>query len=453
MMAESVLQTLYWASDEAYSSHKDAGQALTFTRMTAAQSHDGSNSTKSLLTVSDDGIGFAEAAGYARQRFTLDNCTVSATITKVRVSIAASDIEGSSIDTVVCPDINGTSRGTPATPLNTSGYTTYTFDFATDPADSAAWTAAKINGYKWGFYLYGHHDCGSFDGSTQVVVSEFKVEVYGDSSTNWTKSLDDSVSATDKAMYPRTVAASTMDMEAEMPLGTASPGTSTVHVTPMEMEATMVEVESADNVPGSFDPDVVTTLAVQADGAPQNITLRAHIPSTLGDQNYNTTERQTMTGPGSGDLRVTVDSFASESIEGTGDISGIIIHAIGGVQAGDSPMATVSLPEFELLGRGATMTNPPNTIYGDSAPYAELVSELLTTHDGTHAWTWENIYTGLTMLSAKVHVVYTGFTYVTFILAEVWVEVYGPVGTHLYPVNVSQSIGSVQLILAVPNTV
>lgn len=189
------------------------------------------------------------------------------------------------------------------------------------------------------------------------------------------------------------------------------------------------------------DPTSITTMAIRRDGEANAAILRAVDPTGhLGDADLLTFTSHMETGPFTGNLFKTCTNFATTSIEGDSSISGVIIHAFCRVTHDEA--ITITAPQFIMVGQSVAMSSPPHGADSEGVVPADCVSALLTTHDGVHAWTWANIFTALAGLKVQVHVVYEGFaTPVSFDLAELWVDVYGPIGSAPDPIIMRQKVG------------
>jgi hypothetical protein len=168
------------------------------------------------------------------------------------------------------------------------------------------------------------------------------------------------------------------------------------------------------------------------------VTLRA-VDALIGDGNLLTFSSHSETGPYTGNMFKVCTNFAATGITGSGAISGVIVHAYCRVTHDEA--ITISSPQFVMVGQTVAMTSPPHGVWGETTP-SDCVSALLTTHDGAHEWTWDNIFAALAGTKVQVHVVYEGFgTPVTFDLSELWVEVYGEIGSVPEPIIMRQKIG------------
>jgi hypothetical protein len=137
---------------------------------TATQTHDGNDTYYD--TVRANG-GDSTAAGSLRVEWTLDALSYAGTIDSVKVYTRGRRTAAQN-DQYFRPSINGVDRGTNHSA--TFSFVTQSDTFTTDPADSAAWTAAKLAAQKMGYLLA----VSSEDGEEVVVyASEFKVEVWG----------------------------------------------------------------------------------------------------------------------------------------------------------------------------------------------------------------------------------------------------------------------------------
>jgi len=134
---------------------------------TAAQTHDGSDAVMDTVSVWNEEEG---ASGSLRVEWGLTTTSYAGVISSIKIYTRG--IRDVGMTATLTPSINGTTRGTART-LGTS-LASYSEALTTDPADSAAWTAAKLAAQKIGYILAAS---GMPGGAANA--SEFKVEVLG----------------------------------------------------------------------------------------------------------------------------------------------------------------------------------------------------------------------------------------------------------------------------------
>jgi len=178
-MADVLKQTLYFSAVPdvtAFDNNGTGGEAHT-NFASAAQTHDANDATLFTGECSGD---FDTLVGHGTWYLdkALDTASVSGTISFIRMKFRAKYEHtggGAIAIKAYMPRINGTSRG--AQSAITASYADYSQDFATDPADSAAWTNAKLNAQTFGVQLDASTD--SAFGNPVVRFPEFAVEVWG----------------------------------------------------------------------------------------------------------------------------------------------------------------------------------------------------------------------------------------------------------------------------------
>jgi hypothetical protein len=429
-MASVLKETLYATGtasrvvDEARPTVADAAQ------QTAAQTHDGNDTY--FDSAQADGEG-ETALGLFRVSWGLGALSYAGTIDSIKIYIRCRYVAAAN---TISPAINEYARGTAH---GTSSWADYTDVFTTDPADSQPWTAAKLSAQTFGYEM----SVSASDGQTTYAqVSEFKVEVWG-SDAQITNATAHEVAAAHEAgaSAPGPVSTDASEHAATAETGgTSAPGVRVVIGTAHEMAAAHVAGDTGGKlfiVPATYDADTITTKALYLDGDNRAATLRAvgGGDDHLGDAD-NDTWRQDLTSQlfSGRDFYVACATMGTSSIAGLGIISSVRLHAaccfLKDSATGD--YITLTDPKFVLVGRTATMTTPPiETGY----EFTDCTATL-TTHDGTNAWTWDNIFAALTALRVQVTGTYTGSGVgnevltgpAGLVVAELWAEVYGPLG-------------------------
>lgn len=309
---------------------------------------------------------------------------------KVRVRIRARRQLSGGLNTIQ-PSIGGTARGTPT--AATDSFAWYEFDFLTDPADSAAWTAAKINGYAWGWYAYTKGSGPSND--QRMWIAEYEILASTITTTIGT------VESRDTASWPN--------------------------------DPTL----ASGNIAGSYRPEAASQL------------LAVIRPSSgdMGDQNYATSDNPASVGlnpPGTG-----TSVLVAPTMTDTGDlgvpISEIeiritgecLIHLIGG-RLGTVPVAT----RFKwAVSTDAATQVAASQFTGESS--VTLVSARIPLQPNGSAWSWAAI-DGLINVGLECDWdVTAGSHYFQFLIQEIQVDVYGAIGAVGPPVQIktTQTIG------------
>lgn len=439
-MGSTVRQTLYPASGRDSSTLGEFGSGAyngSETTQTVAQAHDASDATYDRHGFKGDGLDFG--SGTYGVQWTLDSCTYAGTIDKVRVRMRVKYVRNDGGDPPgFVPWFNADTMGSWTEAPGSFGW--LEFDFPTKPA-GGAWTAATINSAKWGFLcgldtldeLATHYADG--------YLAEYEVQVFSsDAETSTGSSLDMEAgieAGTSTGIGTVTNSGASLDMEAEIPAGTPVPSTTRIAGSALEMELGIEDAASADVVAGSFDPSAVVPLASRADGNPTATILRAYGPDDdLGDGSLYTYKSDAKLGPYTGTLGVYATSVGETSLYGSGDISGVIVHAYARVLA-DEGAANVTSPLCVLPGQNVTISTIPS---GDSmsTDYGHIYTALITTKDGTHPWSWATMFTDLLGVGVRCSVAYAGFIGVALQVAELWVEVYGPIGSRVDPIVVTK---------------
>lgn len=290
-MADVVKQTLYWNSGEVYASDGNFNVALT-PRMTAAQSHDGSDATYTKLYATDDADLFGEMAANFNQRFALDSCSVSGVISKVVVTIRGKRTgSAAGVAARVQVDLDGVAYGTAQS--HGSTFANKTFEFATDPTDAAAWTAAKINAKKWGVFGTLACTCMKFDRTGEHYLSEFKVEVYGPENQATTGTTGETtISAEGAAGVPGPIGSDpeTVALAISAVDGVGSPGAITTGDS--ELDAT-IGAEDAVAVPGPVSAEgetaevVLSAAEFEIAGGTMAHEIAARDPEAVTSKNFH----------------------------------------------------------------------------------------------------------------------------------------------------------------------
>jgi hypothetical protein len=145
-----------------------------YSQQSAVQTHNGDPANYDALRAFGDAGEELVGNGTLRIEWPLTALTYAGTISEiVLVGKALADLGDGSGSTQ--PSINGATRG--AAHTLTASEAQYSDNFTTDPADSVAWTAAKLAAQRMGYILTGNS--GSPYSSTECRQTEFEVQVYG----------------------------------------------------------------------------------------------------------------------------------------------------------------------------------------------------------------------------------------------------------------------------------
>lgn len=454
-MADVVKATLYWNSGERYNAVGQYSPGLS-PRMTAAQSHDGSDTVYSRAAGSDNKGMWDPAAVEAYQQFTLDTCAVSGDISKVVVTIRARRAGGAYGSATVQPSLDAGQRGTGAAAGTT--FADHTYEFTTDPVSGGAWTNTKVNSHKWGWYATLGCACTSYDSTVYADVSEFKVEVYGPNtqqSTPSSVSMAATVNAATGVPGPVSSEPAAVDMTATANAATGVAGLRLVQPASVPMVFTVSPTPSEVLVQAAArDPENVTPLALTVDGSPLLVVLRDR-DSHLRDESLFTAHSDAKMAPQDADFTVQCTGLGgvTEALAGLGAISGLVFHCMArvyGEHTMGEPLPTVSNPRWNVAGQSLAFTTPPVVgwgLTGAEGPFADCYTGLVTTKDGVLPWTWADIVAATAPQSIVVHVHATAIAVpVVFEVAEVWAEVMGPVGSGGSEVVLRQRLGAVRRV-------
>lgn len=229
--------------------------------------------------------------------------------------------------------------------------------------------------------------------------------------------------------------------------GTSAPGVRVVQGAAHEMTAAHAAGDTAGELyimPATYDADTVTTKACRTHGSDRFGPLKAvvggsvledrtDIVSTRVNDNYD------------GDLEISCTSIAESSIDGMGVIDYVVLYADCRIVHADSA-PVVTAPKFVLNHdvcddyETEMLTTPPVGLVG-ATDFVTCSSGHLATYDGSHAWTWETMFSALAGLKASVHVHYTG-SRVQADAAILWAEVFGPIGAKAIPIIMRQKMGT-----------
>lgn len=398
--------TLQQALDPATSNAFTPTLLTTQTQATPAQLSDASDATFDYAE-SDDG------SGTLLHDFTMDTLTGDLLIDFVRWKHRSK--KTGSATSLVRPYIASTQRGSQDN--LTASFVNYSRDLSTDPADAQPWTVAKINAQTWGYFA----DVDGGFGTQTMTMPEFEVEVWG-----WVNqtSTPASVSMTATA-NAGTVARGPVSSAPDSVVMTASGGIHRFELTTLR------------------DPEAVTALGNQQGDGTVTAEVVARIAAkaaNLKDENLGTIVGDAATGPGADTLVADTSGTDKADIQGEtdGPISYIVMHCYARMRQGDgaaSHVDTASNARFTWgSGNEAVLTAAiPSGAYSSPPDQAHRQTGNITTIDGAAAWTWANIFGVDGLLAAslwqlKVDVNPGVGEFADLDTAEVWVDVYGPIG-------------------------
>lgn len=450
-MADVLKQTLYWNANPSSTVNdlSGSGSASQARAITAAESHDASDTTYARLQANGD-LGSLEGEAENLLAAALQTASVSGAISFLRIIYRGkvSAVGGGTATGTLQPRINGTNRGS-ANGLGAS-FANYQQDFAVDPADSNPWTNAKVNAQSFGVREYTlTSDPGVYGTGGRVDMSEFKVELWGpDVQVSTPASVGAAGLACVAAVVIGAVLSSCTSVSAPVVTNDAT-GTAGLRViSPASVAAPCkASIDVGDEAFGRsapWDPTAVVPLAATADGSGSPVTLRANT-GNLSDQNLGTFNSDAdgfgVPGTPTGTLHVSTTGVANSSIDGSGAISGVVFFAfMRGRKDADA-----SFSNWRLCGQAVSAPNVGNT----TPPYADfslVQTGLITVDGGGLPWDWSTIYAKLAALGVGASVDYAfagGHEFdqsVQLDVAEIWVEVHGPVGIAPEVINVTQVI-------------
>ena len=222
----------------------------------------------------------------------------------------------------------------------------------------------------------------------------------------------------------------------------ASSGGATLVLAKPASVAMLAEIpeQTADMVTDSYDPTAVTSLNFQS--------IRPTTPASLGDQQRNTQEDSGhVMGAGSGDINLFATVVQDAAGGGSGAISFVRIY--GYVSTRDDVPAGVyvacTAPNFIVKVSGGSRT-PLGLVTGTIPATMGLANGPIwtsadqATRPAGGAWTWTDI-NNLVELGITAHYTLGVGDFTNLRLDEVWLDVYGPLGSDLPPIAISVPMG------------
>lgn len=452
-MPDVLKQTLYWSGNPSFSLTDDTAGACPPSQIraiTAAESHDSSDATYFRANASGNGVDTNPAFGANVSR-AIDTASASGALSFVRVKIRAQMTGTGDVDNTgtVVPRINGTNRGGAAS--LTGSYVTNQWDFTTDPADSLAWTNAKVNAQTWGVDLTASVNDTDFICNGDLRLSEFVVELWGpDALTLSPTAAGVSVAGVTPSLVPNAVALFA-GAPATVVGGGTDPTLVPVSVT-LALEAASIATLVLDEaiLEGERNPDALVAQAAFVDSEQTNRTVRSGL-ATYSDQNLATMTTHTSAGNLLKDLGGLQGSAA---INGTGVISGVKVYAL--VRATQNGGSVTTMRFGTTMGVKSLVT--PVTVYATATPddsmWSLAESVLITTGPFGQPFEWgtgiHSVYAAFVSPSWTFNAAIAGTARLD--IAEAWVEVIGPVGSQPDTVELKQRIGNVRRIQSFPDT-
>ena len=416
---------------------------------TAAGTHDSNDATRAVLSLIGDGAGVSPAASYSLQG-AFDAASVSGAITSLRVKFRARYTGTATGPTAtVSPLLNGAEQSASTV---TTAWTDYSHSFTVDPSDGQPWTNAKVNAQSFGVLLNGAS--GSDFDNWSLQVSEVRVELWGADVQVLTPSAAGVAAAVGAAIIAAGLVAVSCQPAAvaiTAPAVVVAPGAASLspEAARVSTVSTMVEQFEA----GGRDAAALTVLAAFVDGAAAPTTVRSNT-APLYDQSLSTFAshaRGLGVGGATGTLTVDGHGGATASINGTGAIGGVVFYAYA--RARKDAHATLS--GWTLCGQSVSAPPVGNT----SPPYASmgLVQSALATTDALgNPWSWDTLAAQLA-LNFKLSCSYAfsgGHEIdesVQVDVAEMWCEVWGPIGTAPEVTEVRARFGNLRRVTTMPH--
>lgn len=238
------------------------------------------------------------------------------------------------------------------------------------------------------------------------------------------------------------------EIVAGVPAPTSVPG---LRVIPVDAVGAAFEAGFTDGVvvPDSYDPLAVTTkLSRQSFGSPtplsspQLTVIRAK-DANLKDQRLDTYDSDSSgIGPTSETLAIVMSGVDPDDIAEAGAISYVTMHCMARLREGDGGSVhrpTASNARFSWGSGTAVLTAPlPSGPYS-AVPEAELRSTgPIATRNGSDPWQWSDLTSGtfaVWSVLVDVAIVDVG-DFAQLDVAEVWMEVHGPIGLFAPPVRI-----------------
>lgn len=422
----------------------------------AAQSHDANDGTNFNGDAGGDGDALNGNASWY-QDAVVTTASVSGDISFIRLKIRArrEDIGGATHSAIWQPRINGVNRGSTVA-LSTS-YAGYSQDFATDPADSAPWTNAKLNAQTLGFR--GDAFNNSPFATTVFKCPEFEIEVWGPDVQVLAPSSAGAVLASGAMSLVASALAYYFGGAAAVLAGstpTLLPGS-----VALALESANIDTLALDEavLEEPRNPTAFTPQAQFVDTASSPTTIRS-FRTILADENAGTyaTLDQTNNGTHLEALYGTASQgIVGNAINGFGPIAGIKLFAL--VRCARSASSSLTNIRFGTAGGvKALLTAPTIRDYDaglDDTMWQVVETDVIETNALAHAFEWGSgvdsfwaFLFGWTFNHTRTNV--GGHTRVD--VAEAWVEVIAPVGSDVETVYLTQRIGNVRRIQAFPDT-
>lgn len=451
-MADILKQTLYFNAvpTETLTDINGTGPSA-IRSITAAESHDASDATYYSASVTGDGSG---TDGYISCEVfaVVDTASTTGGISFVRVK-ARARVAGTGSSGTWQPRINGTARGTPT--ALTASFADYTQDFTTDPADSNAWTNAKVNAQTFGVYIEVLEPDANFPTAGILRFSEFEIQLWGPSGQTSTPATHQSnLNANNATGVAGLVSSATTSHQSNLNANDATGVAGAVTGIALTATCSMSAAQPVDQggvcdfLAVNTDPSNLVPLRSKIDTGFVPVTIRS-FKASLGDQ--TTATRDIFTSPaswpngatelqalyGAGAQGIVGNTGAGNGINGEGLISGIKLHAI--VRVAKNAASSITNIRFGTgMGVKSLMVQPTIRDYavaltedmwehvetdvialGATAQPFEWGNGVNSVWSQLFGWTFNHTYSNVA----------SNFTQVE--IAEAWVEVIGPAGATL----------------------
>lgn len=459
-MPDVLKQTLYWTGTPTDASVDVNGTGGSYTGMTAAQSKDGQDNTYAQATTTGDGAGTDGMREFTSYCTSANHtaCSYAGAISFVRFIIRAKWF-GTGASGTVKPNYNQNGYGTSATLTNTD--TNYSWDFATVPSDSSAWTQTKLTNMDMGFEGIVDFQDAYSPNDGHVRVSEFRVEIYGPSVEIISPTSAAAVGAASTGslitgLVAHAVPASSMVSNASNPT-----------VVPISVSLPMVAstiVAGCDDfvlLTDAADPQALVNQPTFIDSGSTPVTVRSN---TAPYADLSLATRTLLSSPGtwpnSGSLTFNFGGLnATTSIDGYGVIAGV--KCIAMIRPRKDTNATLNNFRF-IVGGTAHVLNPQPTI-GAMPPatvdYQKVESPLITDVSG-NAFEWgsgaNSLFTRFVgwqfACDYAVSGAYAG-QFAQCEVAEAWLEVFGYAGSEVIQIDLKQPMPNIRKIQTVVTTI
>lgn len=439
-MADALKQTLYWSSNPTDFTDDLNGTGFTVSALTAAGSHDSSDSTYGQLVASGNDIDVPSVVwkeyGY------LTSYTQTGAISFVRAVIRArlTKLGGSGTSSWTIYPMVGTATAAGSASPNSS-ITTFTIDMATNPSTGTGWHAADFASVNFGFdSIVGGNDIST---SSQARIYEIYFEVWGESGQTLTTTAANAVVAASTGSVVSGLIALGL-AAASCSSNASAPALVPVSVTMPMDTATILSIAYNEEITQDtgYPLDLVNQASyvdhsIGAANSSTPVTIRSNtVPYYDLNLATKTLNSSPGTWPNNGTLTFNFGGLTgTTSIDGYGPIAGVKCYAT--IRPRKNTNAAMS--NFRFVIGSDTFVLPTQPVIGGMLPavvdYQTVVSDLITTVGGD-ALEWgagsKSIFVKFTGWSFRcdysVGGAYTG-QFAQCEVAEAWVEVIGYAGS------------------------